>query len=72
MGDFFPRQPMPTHNERWAEAIALEAAGLVQLLSETRDLTPRPTDTDREVWMKIGEQRLLTHLRQLAENARLR
>ncbi|HGM7334089.1 TPA: hypothetical protein ACKQCJ_000378 [Stenotrophomonas maltophilia] len=63
---------MPTHNERWAEAIALEAAGLVQLLSETRDLTPRPTDTDREVWMKIGEQRLLTHLRQLAENARLR
>ncbi len=63
---------MPTHNERWAEAVALDASELVQLLTETRDTTPKHTDSDREVWMKLGEKRLLDHLRHLAENARTR
>lgn len=30
---------------------------------------PNPSDTDREIWMKAGERRLLNYLIRLAKNA---
>lgn len=58
---------MPSPNERWAEATAQQATGLIRLLTETYPVTPQPSDSEREVWMKLGAQRLMTHLKTLAE-----
>ncbi|WP_164114815.1 hypothetical protein [Stenotrophomonas maltophilia] len=61
---------MATQNERWAEATALQAEGLVKLLEETYPITPSHADTDREVWMKLGAARLIGHLKSLADSSR--
>lgn len=61
---------MPTQNERWAEATAEQAEGLVKLLSETYPITPHAADSDREVWMKLGAARLIDHLKSLADSSR--
>lgn len=54
--------------ESTREALAADAALLIVLMGEVRDVTPKPEDSDREVWMKLGERRLIEWLQQLARN----
>jgi|GEM_PF-2753709 len=53
--------------ERSREALCADSVEVILLIGETREMNPSHVDSDREVWLKLGEKRLYDWLIAMAK-----
>jgi len=53
--------------ERSRETVCADSIDVIRLIAETRDMTPTHHDSDREVWLRLGEKRLYDWLVAMAK-----